>query len=143
MTDSDPSYRSDPDVAEVSAGAIPIMVDYAVKCIMSDELRLTLADYVRLSMNDESRDAALLGYRTQVAYAATRNIYEFLLERLYMAKFDLSLMVSTDFGAPPPYVLNALDTLIDSYKQRMVSMEERRKHQKDFASIMAKMNNEN
>jgi hypothetical protein len=115
-----------------------LLQNYAVKCAISNDVRLTLADYVSLVLKEDSRDAALLGYRAQVAYAATRNTLNFLISRLHLAQLDLGLNVATDPNSPPPYVRNALQTLIDSFENRLRQLENRRQQQKDYASMIAK-----
>ena len=119
-----------------SSDAASVMVEMATKCVMRDELRLALTDYLGLVNNLSSRDAALLGYRTQVAYAATRNILRFLIHRLELAQMDLALHVSTDPNSPPPHVRLVLNTIISSFKGRLEEMEDRRSHQKDYAAII-------
>lgn len=131
------SESSDSSVAEISPTGIIILQNYAVKCAMTDDIRLTLADYVSLMLQEESKDAALMGYRTQVAYTATRNVMRFLIHRLQLAQIDLGMNVVTDPNAPPPYVRNALQTLIDSFESRLQQMEERRKQQRDYAVMIA------
>ncbi len=122
---------------------IEVLVSRATACAMADEVRLTLADYLALEngIGVASSDAALLGYRTQVAYAATRNVISFLLERLRMAQLDLGVYVSTDPNAPPPYVRNVLSTLIDKFEQKLKSLDMRREQQRDYAKMIANFHN--
>lgn len=131
------STHSDLDVSDVNVAGVPNLMEYAVKCAMRDDIRLTLADYISLVRNDESKDAALLGYRAQVAHAATRNILRFVIHRLHLAQLDLGVIVSTDPKSPPPFVRNALDTLIGSFESRLSEMDERRKQQRDYAKMIA------
>lgn len=150
LTSSDsslPQQESPTSYAGPSSGTIDAVYDpayassmiiAATKCAMRDELRLSLVDYIGLLDSPRSKDAAMLGYRTQVAYAATRNVLRFIIHRLQLAKLDLSFVVGTDPKSPPPHVILALQTIIDSLKDRLNETEDRRKHQKDYADIISK-----
>lgn len=139
------SLNSDSTVTDVNVQSIHNIVEYAVKCSLRDDIRLTLSDYIVLT-NDAhslSSDAALLGYQTQVAYMVTKNILNFLIDRLRLAQVDLGMVSSTDRNAPPPYVRNALDTLIESFTAKLDSFEAKRQHQKDYAKVIAGLHNQN
>lgn len=131
-----PSGSSDFNVTN-GADNMQLLVEAAVKCSLRDDVRLALTDYVAMVKKPESRDAALLGYRTQVAYAATRNVLNYLLHRLELAQLDLSMLVSTDPNSPPPYVKNALQTVINSIHTKVDRFEKIREQQKDYAKMIS------
>lgn len=139
------SNVSDVNVSDIEKDKIYDLLEMSAICTVRNELRLTLADYINLKTKnyaDNSMDAALLGYRAQVAYASTRNILRFLIHRLKLAQLDLSMIVSTDPNSPPPYVRSALETVIDSIENRLAEMEERRKQQRDYAKMIAAFHGE-
>lgn len=133
------SVNSDQTVSNVNVPGTYNLVEAGLKCALKYDLRLSLADYIALTNDDHSfnSDGALLGYRTQLAYAVTRNVLEFLTERLRLAQLDLGMISVTDRNAPPPFVRNTLDTLIEGFNDKLQNFERKRQQQKDYAKIIA------
>lgn len=114
------------------------LIQTATICVMRHDLRLSLADYVALSHRQDIKDAALIGYRRQVAYAATRYVLNYVVDKLRIAQMELSFLSARDPKSPPPHVRLALDTVILSLKEKIERMETMRQQQTDYAAQIAK-----
>lgn len=108
------------------------LIGAAVACSSVHDLRLSLSDFVDIYAKGDGAGAAMLAYRTQLAYTATNRIMDFVRYRLQVARMQMSFSPMSDQFGFAPHMRRSVDQLIDAFGSRIQAMNDKRSIQKEF-----------
>lgn len=109
------------------------LIGAAVACSAVHDLRLSLSDFIEIYSSDkDGAPAALMAYKTQLAYAATNRVMDYVRYRLQIGRMQMSFSPAADEQGFAPHMRRSVDQLIDAFSSRIEAMRDKRQIQKDF-----------
>ena len=132
----------DPTLADAEAALVDTksavsLIGVAVACSAVHDLRLSLNDFIDIYKSDDGAGAAMMAYRTQLAYIATNRVMDFIRTRLQTARMQMAFSPLVDPKGFAPHMRRSVDKLIEAFDQRIDGMNSRREIQKDFVRDFA------
>lgn len=126
--------RDDGSVQDLNAGPAMGLIGAAVACAAVHDMRLSLSDFISIYEEDKGAQAAMLAYRTDLAYMATLRVLNFVRSRLDIARMQMSFSPLGDPNGYPRHVVESVDKLIVAFDARIQALKDRKKMQHDSAT---------